>query len=115
MSGRDKKQIRGGYIDLQRKGVGVGEEETIIFSFSRSALALALARLLRSRARRSFRRERKEKQNNVCVQAMSRSNSPVLYLRLNLLSRSLLLWRGRDKVKKLGKKHFRFFKRLSAP
>ena len=61
LSGRDKKQIRGGYIDLQRKGVGVGEEETIIFSFSRSALALALARLLRSRARRSFRRERKEK------------------------------------------------------
>ena len=46
---------------------------------------------------------------------MSRSNSPVLYLRLNLLSRSLLLWRGRDEVKKVGKKYFRFFKRLSAP
>ena len=60
LSGRDKKQIRGGFID-QRKGVGVGEEETITFSFSRSALALALARLLRSRARRSFRRQRKEK------------------------------------------------------
>ena len=46
---------------------------------------------------------------------MSRSNSPVLYLRLNLLSRSLLLWRGRDKVKKLGKNILVFLNGLVLP
>ena len=54
LSNRDKKQIPGGFIDLQRKGVRVGEEENIIFLSS----ARALARLLRLRARGSFRKEK---------------------------------------------------------
>ena len=65
LSGRDKKQIRGGFVD-QRKGVGVGEEETIIFSFSRSALrARSRSRSLASVARPpifSKRTKRKIKQ-----------------------------------------------------
>ena len=42
------------------KGLGVGKEKILYFSFSRSALVLA---------RRCSRKERKEKENNVCVQA----------------------------------------------
>ena len=55
-----KNKNRGGFTDRQRKGLGVGKEKILYFSFSRSALVLAL---------QCFRKERKEKGNNVCVQA----------------------------------------------
>ena len=53
------------FIDRQRKGVVVGEEE------NRRTFSIFLSRALRSfsRACRCFRKERKEKENNVCVQA----------------------------------------------
>ena len=55
-----KNKNGGGFTDRQRKGLGVGKEKILYFSFSRSALVLA---------RQCFRKERKEKENNVCVQA----------------------------------------------
>ena len=55
-----KNKNRGGFADRQRKGLGLGKEKILYFSFSRSALVLA---------RRRSRKERKEKANNVCVQA----------------------------------------------
>ena len=55
-----KNKNRGGFADRQRKGLGLGKEKILYFSFSRSALVLA---------RRCSRKERKEKENNVCVQA----------------------------------------------
>ena len=55
-----KNQNRGGFADRQRKVFGVGKEKIFYISFSRSALVLA---------RRCSRKERKEKENNVCVQA----------------------------------------------
>ena len=59
-SARDKKKNRWGFADRQWKGLGVEKEKILYFSFSRSALVLA---------RRCSRKERKEKENNVCVQA----------------------------------------------
>ena len=55
-----KNKNGGGFADRQRKGLGVGKEKIFYISFSRSALHLAL---------RCPRKERKEKENNVCVQA----------------------------------------------
>ena len=55
-----KNKNRGGFADRQRKRLGVGKEKILYFSFSRCALVLA---------RRCSRKERKEKENNVCVQA----------------------------------------------
>ena len=55
-----KNKNGGGFTDRQRKGLGVGKEKILYFSFSRSALV---------HARQCFRKERKEKENNVCVQA----------------------------------------------
>ena len=55
-----KNKNGGGFTDRQRKGLGVGKEKILYFSFSRSALVLA---------HQCFRKERKEKENNVCVQA----------------------------------------------
>ena len=55
-----KNKHRGGFADRQRKGLGLGKEKILYFSFSRSALVLA---------HQCFRKERKEKENNVCVQA----------------------------------------------
>ena len=55
-----KDQNRRGFADRQRKGLGLGKEKILYISFSRSALVLA---------RRCSRKERKEKENNVYVQA----------------------------------------------
>ena len=55
-----KNKNRGRFADRQRKGLGVGKEKILYISFSRSAFVLA---------RRCSRKERKEKENNFCLQA----------------------------------------------
>ena len=55
-----KNKNRGGFADRQQKGLRMGKEKILYISFSRSALVLA---------HRCSRKERKEKENNVCVQA----------------------------------------------
>ena len=55
-----KNKNRGVFADRQRKGLRVEKEKILYFSFLRSALVLA---------RQCSRKERKEKENNVCVQA----------------------------------------------
>ena len=55
-----KNKNRREFTDRQRKGLGVGKEKILYFSFLRSAFVLA---------RRCFRKERKDKYNNVFVQA----------------------------------------------
>ena len=55
-----KNKNRGGFADRQRKGLRVEKAKILYFSFLHSALVLA---------RRCSRKEQKEKENNVCVQA----------------------------------------------